>query len=140
MVCSPLITNVHPRRLTPAAPILYLHSKEEHFPTDLSTFLSHTTPKINYAAVPNTPNPLTLSNLSQLGSDVYLTSNDDVTTNPAWLKGTAPDGDGAIRSAKTATIIINEKKDNSIDVFYFYFYAFNPGTSVLGLSALNFGP
>jgi hypothetical protein len=124
--------------LTFTAPILYLHSEETHFPTDLTTFLTHTTPQVNYTAVPDAPNPPTLSNLNQLGEDVYLTSNDDPTTDPDWLKGTAPDSNGATSGINSA-IIINSKNDSSVDVFYFYFYASNPGTNMLGLPFLNFG-
>ena len=124
--------------LTSTAPILYLHSEETHYPTDLTTFLTHTTPRINYTAVPNAPDPISLSNLNKLGPDVYLTSNDDITTDPEWLRGTAPDSNG-ITSGINSAIVVNEKKDSSVDVFCFYFYAFNPGTSVLSLSFLNFG-
>lgn len=42
-------------------------------------------------------------------------------------------------SGINSAIIINQKPDNTTDVFYFYFYAFNPGTSVLSLPFLNFG-
>lgn len=124
--------------LTRTAPVLYLHSEDTYFPTDLTTFLHHTTPHIGYSPVSNVPDPITLSNLNQLGADVYLTSNDDVTTGPDWLKGTAPDS-SSITSGKNSIIVINEKADKSVDVFYFYFYAFNPGTSVLSLPFLNFG-
>ncbi|KAJ4340389.1 hypothetical protein N0V95_007529 [Ascochyta clinopodiicola] len=119
------------------APILYFHPQETHFPTDLATFLSHTTPQTNYTAIPNPPDPLTLENLDQLGADVYLTSKDDVTADPEWLKGTTPDA-GGFTPGRNAAIIINRKNDSSVDVFYFYFYAFNPGTEVFSLPFLNF--
>lgn len=124
--------------LTFQAPILYLHSEDTNFPTDLTTFLEHVTPHVNYTTVINTPTPLTLSNLNQLGADVYLTSNDDVTTSPEWLAGTTPDANG-FTPGKNSAIIINNKNNSSVDVFYFYFYAFNPGTNVLSLPFLNFG-
>lgn len=124
--------------LTYSAPILYLHSEETKYPTDLTTFLAHTTPQVNYTAVADVPSPLPLSNVNQLGEDVYLTSNDDPTSDPDWLKGTAPDSNGATSGINSA-IIVNEKNDSSVDVFYFYFYAFNPGTNVLGQPFLNFG-
>lgn len=124
--------------LTYSAPILYLHSEETKYPTDLTTFLAHTTPQVNYTAVADVPSPLTLSNVNQLGEDVHLTSNDDPTSDPDWLKGTAPDSNGATSGINSA-IIVNEKNDSSVDVFYFYFYAFNPGTNVLGQPFLNFG-
>ncbi|XPS94311.1 hypothetical protein M3J09_003632 [Ascochyta lentis] len=120
------------------APILYLHSEETHFPTDLATFLNHTTPQVNYTVIPNPTSTLTLSNLDQLGADVYLTSNDDVTADPEWLRGTTPETND-FTSGTNSAIIVNKKNDSSIDVFYFYFYAFNPGTSVLSLPFLNLG-
>lgn len=96
------------------------------------------TPQVNYTPINDAPNPLTLSKINQLGADVYLTSNNDPTTSPAWLGGTAPDSAG-LTPGKDSAIIINHKNDSSIDVFYFYFYAFNPGTNVLSLPFLNFG-
>jgi hypothetical protein len=120
------------------APLLYLYSEETNFPTDLTTFLDNVTPKVNYTLTSDPPNPLTVSNVNQLGADVYLTSNNDPTTSPAWLSGTAPDSNGHT-TGKDSAIIINYKNDNSVDVFYFYFYAFNPGTNVLSLPFLNFG-
>ncbi|KAF1366085.1 hypothetical protein EJ07DRAFT_161129 [Lizonia empirigonia] len=98
------------------APIFYLHSKETHFPTDLATFLTHTTPRTNFAALPNPANPLTLSNLNQLGADTYLTSMTDITTSPGWLTGSAPNTSGSTPGTNSA-MIINTKKDNSIDPF-----------------------
>lgn len=126
------------RYLIPSAPVLYLHSEETYFPTDLNTFLAHTTPQTDYTPVFNAPDPLNLSTLSQLGTDVYLTSNNDVTTDPEWLQGTAPSSNSTTSGVNSA-IIVNSKPDNTIDVFYFYFYAFNPGTLVLRIPFLEFG-
>ncbi|KAF1934080.1 uncharacterized protein M421DRAFT_240 [Didymella exigua CBS 183.55] len=120
------------------APTLYLHSEELYFPTDLTTFLEHVTPRANYTPVANAPNPLTLTNLDQLGAAAHLTSNDDVTTSPAWLSGAAPDSHGLTAGINCA-VIVNTKNDSSADVFYFYFYAFNPGTNVFSLPFLDFG-
>ena len=64
-------------------------------------------------------------------SEVYLTSNENVTTNPAWLNGVKPDGSGATTGAVSCTIIVNDHSSDSsgfVDVFYMYFYAFNYGT------------
>ena len=132
------ISKCNAQMLTITAPVLYLHSEETNFPTDLNTFLTHTTPEVNYTPVSGAPSPITVSNLNSLGADVYLTSQDDVTTNPAWLGGTAPDSNSASAGINSA-IIINQKPDNSVDVFYFYFYAYNPGTKVLDLPFLDFG-
>lgn len=74
-----------------------------------------------------------------MGGDVYLTSNDDVTKNPQWIKGVKPDVNGKTNGAVTTAVIINEKGNGEVDAFYMYFYAYNYGGEVLGLSQLNFG-
>jgi hypothetical protein len=66
------------------------------------------------------------------GGDVYLTSIADVTTNPAWLNGIPPDANGGTGNEKTSAIIIVDKGNGVIDVFYMYFWAFNWGGVVLG--------
>lgn len=106
-------------------------------PSDLSTHISHTTPRVNFNTVP-APNPLDLNSLNQLGGDVYLTSNDDITTNPEWLKGVRPDGNGKT-AGTTAAVIVNDKGNGDVDAFYMFFYTYNWGGEVLGLSSLNFG-
>lgn len=92
---------------------------------------------MNFNAVA-APNPLDLNSLNQLGGDVYLTSNDDITTNPEWLKGVRPDGNGKT-AGTTAAVIVNDKGSGNVDAFYMYFYTYNWGGEVLGLSSLNFG-
>ena len=123
----------------PPAPIVYLHSTETYFPTDLQTFLDHTTPRVNFNEVTGPSRPLTTSNLNQMGSNVWLTSNDDVTKDPAWIKGTKPNAQGKTDGATTAAVIVNDKGNGNVDAFYMYFYAYNYGGEVLGWSALNFG-
>jgi hypothetical protein len=108
-------------------------------PTDIQTFLDHTAPRVNFNEVPGPSKPLTTSNVNQLGSDVWLTSNDDVTTNPQWIKGTKPDASGKTNGATTAAVIVNDKGNGNVDAFYMYFYAYNYGGNVLGSSLLNFG-
>lgn len=94
---------------------------------------------MNFAAVPNAPNPLTLDNLNSLGNDAYLTSNDDITKNPAWLNGVKPDGSGKTQNAVSAAIIVNDKGNGNVDAFYMYFYAFDWGGIVAGINGLQFG-
>jgi hypothetical protein len=109
-------------------------------PSDLQTHISHTTPRVNFNPV-SAPSPLGLDNLDQLGSDVYLTSNDDVTTNPDWIKGIRPDSSGKT-NGKTAAIVVNDKGNGNVDAFYFYFYTYNWGglvAKILGINNLNFG-
>jgi hypothetical protein len=108
-------------------------------PTDIKVFLDNTTPKVNFNEVSGPSKPLTQDNVNQLGADVYLTSNDDVTKNPNWIKGTKPDSNGKTNDAITAAVIVTDKGNGNVDAFYMYFYAYNYGGEVLGWSALNFG-
>jgi hypothetical protein len=119
--------------------VVYLHSDDPYFPTDIQSFLDNTTPRVNFAEVPGPSKPLTQDNVNQLGSDVYLTSNDDVTKDPNWIKGTRPDGNGKTNNAVTAAVIVNDKGNGNVDAFYMYFYAYNYGGEVLGWNKLNFG-
>ena len=118
----------------------------------------HTTPHLNYTPItsPLTHN-LQLSNLDVLnawGRHVFLTSNDDPTDPPSWLRGDrnvpagsdkdchgdgdgdgdgGSDGDGDMGlSSAPAIIIWTEKPYGIVDVFYFYFYSFNLGNTVAG--------
>jgi hypothetical protein len=114
-------------------------------PSDLQAQLTHTTPRVNFTALSGAPSPLTLANLDALNAlanctagqfnpcPVYLTSNDDVTTNPPWLYGVVPDAKtGETKGAKSCTIIVNDHGDGVVDVYYMYFYAFNYGLTVAG--------
>lgn len=58
---------------------------------------------------------------------MYLTSFEDVTKDPAWLKGLNAEAEGK----KTGVIIVVDKGSGVVDVFYFYFFAFNWGGVVL---------
>ena len=108
-----------------------------YFPSDLGAQLVHTQPEDNFAVVTNAPNPPTLNNLDALnglgGTNVYLTSIDDVTTSPAWLNGVKPSASGATVGANSCAIIVNDHGSGSVDVFYMYFYAYNQGNTVFGL-------
>jgi hypothetical protein len=79
--------------------------------------------------------PLTLANLDELntvgGKDVYLTSNDDITTNPKWLEGITSRLTGETVDGKTGVVVVVDKGESVVDVFYFYFWAFNWGGVVL---------
>lgn len=118
------------------APLIWLHSKEQYYPSDIGAQLSKTQPQSKFAAVQGAQSPLTLDNLATLnniaGTDVWLTSVDDVTRNPAWLKGVKPDSSGRTPGAISAAIIVNDKGNGNTDVFYMYFYAFNEGPTYFG--------
>ena len=87
------------------APVAYLYSGENYFPSDIASQLAHTQPEVNYTVISDAPTPLTLDNLNDLNSDgdngeyVYLTSLDDVETNPSWLNGVRPGAKGKTRGA-----------------------------------------
>jgi hypothetical protein len=117
-----------------------MYSKEKYMPSDLATHLEHTEPKINLDPLlgSDTLPKLTLDNLNILneygtsGTNVYLTSKDDITTNPPWLFGITPDEHGVVKDAKTGVIIVVEKDKGVVDAFYLYFYSYNYGGVVLG--------
>ena len=86
---------------------------------------------------------MTLNNLDSLnndgsgGTDVYLTSVDDITTHPAWLNGVKPDSTGKTNGATSAAIIINDHGDGLVDAFYMYFYTFNWGGFLLDIQEVD---
>ena len=77
------------------------------------------------AALPNLPSSLNLDNLDQLnaftdqGKTVYLTSNEDFTKDPSWIKGIRPDVTGKTSDAISAAVIVADKGNGMVDVFYF---------------------
>jgi len=111
------------------APIVYLHSTETYFPSDLGAQLANTQPEINYEVVSGAPNPLTLNNLDSLnalgGSSIYLTSLEDTTSDPQpqWLKGVVPDSTGKTDGAVSCSIIVCDYGNGTVDAYYMYFYA-----------------
>ncbi|KAL8692849.1 MAG: hypothetical protein Q9218_002199 [Villophora microphyllina] len=118
------------------APKVWLQSQDPYSPSDIGAQLAHTKPKVNFQAVNGAPNPLTLDNLASLnnlgGANVYLTSVDDVTTNPPWLKGVKPDSNGKTNGATSCAVIVNDHGSGNVDAYYMYFYAFNQGNTVFG--------
>jgi len=96
----------------------------------------HTKPEVNFTVVNGYPTPLTLDNLDALnnegGKGVYLTSDDDVTTHPAWLNGVKPDSSGNTLGAKSLAVIVNDRGNGEVDAFYMYFYPYNWGGVLLG--------
>ena len=127
------------------APYTILYSDEGWWPSDIKTHLAHVTPKASPLAASRmvalcstlieqvdsvaVADSVTLATLNSITSDAFLTSNDDVEDDPAWLTSTdnKPDGNGL--SGAPATIIAADKGD-FVDVFYFYFYSYNHGACV----------
>jgi hypothetical protein len=94
------------------APLVYLHSQESYFPSDLNTNLANMQPQVNFKPVTGYTSPLTVDNLDQLnnlgGANVWLTSTSDITKNPAYLKGVKP-VNGVTENAKTAVVVVNDR-------------------------------
>ena len=115
---------------------MWLYSGETYFPSDIAAQLDHTKPEVNFTVLDGYPSPLTLNNLDALNSEggksIYLTSDNDVTTHPAWLNGVKPDGSGKTNGATSLAVIVNDRGDGEVDVFYMYFYAYNWGGVLLG--------
>ncbi|KAH0286396.1 hypothetical protein M436DRAFT_76766 [Aureobasidium namibiae CBS 147.97] len=110
------------------APYTYLQSGEAWFPSDVSTHLKHMSVESNFKNVSTT---VSLKTLNTFPSSDYLTSYDNVETNPAWLTSGYGKPNSKGYSAAPATIIAVEK-NGFVDVFYFYFYSYNHGSLVLG--------
>ncbi|KAI0756378.1 hypothetical protein C8Q80DRAFT_1264442 [Daedaleopsis nitida] len=115
------------------APLLHLHSTEEYGLSDVAVHLAHVEPQVNYSSVASS---VTLQTLSGFGSDVFLTSKDDVTDSPKaeWLRSPygAPDANGL--SGAPATIVLVNKPDGVLDAFFFTFFSFNDGGKVIGIA------
>ncbi|KAI5304413.1 Vacuolar protein sorting-associated protein 62 [Ascosphaera pollenicola] len=74
------------------APLVHLYSKEQYWPSDIGEHLSHTTPFLNYTAVPPEFQITSLNNLEDLnqwekGRFVFLTSDSNVENRPDWIEG-----------------------------------------------------
>ena len=113
------------------APLSYLYSTEQWFPSDITTHLANVQPEVDFVAS-GTNGSVTLDTLNTYASDVYLTASDGPILNPldgtpAWLLSEygIPDSDGL--SAAPGLIIAAEKNSTTTDVFYFYFYSYNYG-------------
>lgn len=96
--------------------------------------IDNSQPEVDFKVVSGAPSPLNLDNLDSLnsfGDDVYLTSKEDITTNPAWLAGVKPTDSGKTEDVMTAAVIVVDKGNGTVDAFYMYFYAYNWGGIVL---------
>lgn len=142
-----------PQYVLDYAPLVWLDVNETYFPSDMLAQVVHTTPKDNaYQPIQGIPDPLTLENLSDLNklaspgmngansTQIFLTSNDDVTLNPSWLNGVKPNTQTlATDNATSCAIVINDHGDGTVDAFYMYFYAYNQGNMVsVGIPPLGF--
>lgn len=76
----------------------------------------------------NLDNLALLENISS--ERVALTSNDDVTTLPAWLYGQNPDEAGRIANATPCVVVLVERSARDVDAFFFYFYSYDRGANI----------
>ena len=106
------------------APLSYLHSSEQYWPTDVAVHLPKIIPEVDFKPVGGAP---TLQTLSTLASNVALTAVDDVLAHDTefFTSVVGKPVNGA--SAAPATIIVVEKSGGITDAFYFYFYSWNNG-------------
>jgi hypothetical protein len=133
--------------------MVWLYSKEKYLPSDIGAQLKHTHPAYGHNH-PTTPGAvikdhptLTLENLDCLnafdptkdpekkgdvGNDVYLSANEDITKGPAWIEGVRPDANRKTEGAVSCCIIVNDHGTGYVDVFYMYFYAYNQGQVIFG--------
>lgn len=89
---------------------------------------------VNGTNLENGLGTLALDNLDELnasGEDVYLAASDDFTTGPEWIRGIAPDSDAKAGDTISSAIIVHDKGDGTLDAFYFYFFGYNQGNTVL---------
>jgi hypothetical protein len=118
------------------APMVFLYSEDPWKPSDISTQLNNTEPRVDFKVV--SQQPTTLDNLSFLnnlgGGNVYLTSKIKPYASPVpgYLFGVLPNAEGKTEGAVSSTIIVNDHGDGTVDAFYFYFYAFDRGALSIG--------
>jgi len=114
------------------APIIWLHSDDPFMPSDILSHVLHTTPYKKFQPVPDVPD-LDLDNLSSLndyGKQIFLTSIENVTSHPAWLRGETPDATGALHNSTACAVVLINKSDSILDAFYFYFYSYDEGADI----------
>ncbi|KAL4892901.1 hypothetical protein BDV59DRAFT_202262 [Aspergillus ambiguus] len=125
------------------APLVWLHSQDPFRPSGIAQQLMHTTPMVHGEPVQGAPSPLTLENLDRLNllgnTSVFLTSQEGSNADPppAWFRGVSPDATGETVGAVSACVIVVDHHDGTagssgtLDAFYFYFFAYNRGNTVL---------
>jgi hypothetical protein len=110
-----------------------MHTGDVYRLASIADHLKHTHPERNFNCIRLPDPPLTLFNLNQLndiadgGRTIYLTSNDNIFTRSRWLLGIEDDrGDN-----RACVVIVVDKGKGVVDVFYFYFFAYNWGERVV---------
>jgi hypothetical protein len=119
------------------APLIWFDIGEQYYPSNISAQIQNTHPVLDSGETIDVTHPLDMNNLDSLntygnsGRNIYLSSNNDITTRPTWLIGSPPDASRKAGNTKSCAIIINNHGKGLVDVFYMYFYAFNMGSTVL---------
>ncbi|OJD17519.1 hypothetical protein AJ78_02388 [Emergomyces pasteurianus Ep9510] len=139
--CRPSYNNI-PDFVLKYAPLIYLHSQDPYMPSSFAALVENSIPTINYAPVTGIPSTLTLNNLDSLntlgGKDIFLTTKEGIRALPEWFRGTKPDKTGKTVDAVTSIIVVRDHDDGkTVDVFYFYYYTYNQGNTVLGIQFGN---
>lgn len=116
---------------------MLLDEGDTFFPSDMAAHVANTHATVNFTAVKGAPDPLSLQHLDLLnelgGEDVYLTSNEELTRYPKYLNAKAPDSKTLqTKDAVSCVIVVVDKGEGVVDVFYMYFYTFNKGLEILG--------
>ncbi|RFU23746.1 hypothetical protein B7463_g12592, partial [Scytalidium lignicola] len=119
------------------APIVVLEKTDKFYPSDLAIHIANTHPALNFTPVTlaNPEESFTLYNLDQLndlgGEEIYLTSNSKLSKLPKYLHGKEPNSK-TLQTENTisSVIIVTDKGNGIVDVFYMYFYTFNQGPTV----------
>ncbi|KAJ9294834.1 hypothetical protein DTO271G3_6396 [Paecilomyces variotii] len=132
-----LSTTSVPSYVLDYAPLIWLYSQDAYRPSDIGQQVVHTVPEVNRTVI-ETP-PLNLNNLDILNdmgnTSVYLTSKEGINANPqpAWFEGVTPNAQGKTEGAVSCAIVVYDHGNGTVDAFYFYFYAYNLGDTVLGM-------
>lgn len=94
------------------------------WPTDVADFLPQTVPQVNFRPVASVA---TFSNISNLTQQTWLTSFQVPVDTLSYLKSDygRPNSTGFSRAP--ITLVVVPKANNTVDAFYFTFWAFNEG-------------
>jgi hypothetical protein len=126
------------------APLCWLSKDEKYMPSDIASQISYLEPKVKGVPVEGAPRQLNLDNLNELnklgadGKDVWLTSHVGIQNYPTWFNGVTPNKETReTKRAHSCAIITVDKGNAEVDAFYFYFFAYNEGNTVLWMQFGN---
>ncbi|EDO15919.1 hypothetical protein Kpol_480p6 [Vanderwaltozyma polyspora DSM 70294] len=138
-----------PSYIVDNCPVVYLHSEERYWPSDIEDYVTHFSINDgNGNVIINASNddPLKLKDLNSgykinfkngskyyiSSEDTYMTSLDNFDNDPKWLLGHKPEyGTGHIKKGPVILFAV-DKGNGWVDAFWFYFYPFNWGPFIMG--------